>query len=94
MPRCCDATSDDFAPCYASVLVVGSATDALRAAVERMEESSPISPCVTAWCSKCLRVATITSTRARFLAPSAHLAHSLVVHEMVERTLSKSQGPQ
>jgi hypothetical protein len=86
MPRCCDATSeDDFAPCYASVLVAGK--DGLRAAIENLEQSAPICPCVTAWCPSCRRVAALTSTRGGFLTPSAHFAHALVLQANLERTL-------
>jgi hypothetical protein len=87
MPRCCDPAADDFAPCYASVLVAGK--DGLRAAVENLEQCAPICPCVTAWCPACRRVAALTYTRGSFLTSSAHLAHALVVHANVERTLAE-----
>ena len=89
MPRCCDPAVDDFAPCYASVLVVGKG--GLLAAVEHLEQCAPICPCVTAWCPACRRVAALTSTRGSFPTPSAHLAHALVVHANIERTLSEHQ---
>jgi hypothetical protein len=90
--RCCDPTFEDFKPCYASVLVTGR--EGLLAAVERLEQCSPICPCVTAWCPSCRRVAALTSTRGRFPTPSAHLAHALVVHANVERTLRELAGPE
>jgi len=85
MPRCCDATPEDFAPCYASVLVAGP--EGLAAAVGRLEQDAPICPCVTAWCPTCRRVAALTSTRGNFPTSSAHLAHALVLHANLERTL-------
>jgi|GEM_PF-1749190 len=86
MPRCCDSTPDDFAPCYASVLVAGDASD-LKRVVDDMEWEARISPCVTGWCSKCKRVSTLVTTRHLFPCPSAHLAHALILRARVEHSI-------
>jgi hypothetical protein len=88
MPRCCDPAPEEFAPCYASVLVAGGSGCQLRDAVEDMENASAISPCATAWCPTCRRISTITSTRGRFPTASAHLAHVLVARSAMERTMA------
>ena len=93
MPRCCDPSPDDFAPCYASVLVAGGSDCQLRDAVEAMESSSAICPCATAWCPRCRRVSAITSTRGRFPTASAHLAHVLVARSAMEKTMAAAANP-
>lgn len=84
MPRCCEGSSADFEPCYASVLVAGPD---LKSAVLDLEESQPICPCVTVWCGACQRVSLTVKDRRLFSTPSAHLAHALAFHRQVEETL-------
>jgi hypothetical protein len=85
MPRCCDKASDEFEPCYASVLVAGAG---LQQAVEDAEELAPICPCVTVWCAKCRRCSFAVGDRRMFPCASAQLAHALVVRGLVEDTLA------
>lgn len=84
MHRCCDPTAYELRPCYASVLVAGHD---LGGALEKLEEESIISPCVTSWCSACRRVSLLVQDAGLFPTPSAHLAHSLAVHRMAEEFL-------
>ena len=76
MPRCCQGLPDEFAPCYASVLVAGPD---LQAAVERVE-AQPLAPCVTTWCTRCCRVSLLTGDAGLFPTPAAHHAHMLALH--------------
>lgn len=86
MLRCCHpAGAGEFAPCYASVLVAGQG---LETAVSDLEQEAVVCPCVTAWCKSCKRSALCVEDRSLFPCPSAHLAHSIAVHRMVEGTLS------
>ena len=88
MPRCCDGIANEFESCYASVLVAGID---LRGAVEAAEESEPICPCVTVWCSRCKRASFTVVDRALFACPSAHLAHSLALRALVEQTIAHAE---
>ena len=77
-PRCCHSLPDGFAPCYASVLMAGSADpESLRLAVEHME--TKLVPCVTTWCDKCKRCSALPPAND-LPHPSEHYAHMLAVH--------------
>ena len=79
MPRCCAGLEDEFAPCYASTLVVGSASpDALSAAVSAME--SKLTPCISTWCSMCNTCAVTLSGWDGVQPPSEYYAHLLATH--------------
>jgi hypothetical protein len=86
MLRCCHpGSSTDFRPSYASALVAPD-EPSLKRAVEKMEASSPICPCVTAWCKRCKKVSTIVTDLRRFQEPSAFYAHALVSRQAFEET--------
>lgn len=87
MPRCCDSSPSDFAPCYASVLVAGEPSR-LPTVVEDMESDSRICPCVTGWCRDCKRVSTLTVGTYFFPCRSAYFAHALVLHAKLEESLA------
>ena len=88
MPRCCQPL--DLTPCYASVLVAGSA--GLEPAL-RVIEDGRLCPCVTAWCPRCRRVALVTAgAGASFPSPSAYAAHLLALHARVEATLLSQES--
>ena len=89
MPRCCEGVPGEFEPCYASVLVAGLG---LKSAVEDLEESQLICPCVTAWCGVCKRVSLTVNDRGLFPCPSAQLAHALAFKAHVEETLLLADG--
>ena len=77
MPRCCIQFLDEFAPCYASTLVVGSADrDALSSAVSAMEEK--LTPCVSAWCPTCGVCSVTLAGWTGDFPLSEHYAHLLV----------------
>jgi hypothetical protein len=86
MPRCCDPDSGDFTPCYASVLVAGLD---MKSEAERIEQDSPICPCVTAWCDTCKRSSLIVQDRHLFPCASAHMAHALALYKQIEETFEK-----
>jgi len=91
MPRCCQPDPSEFEPSYASVLVSGTASPALlRDLVEDLEQTSPICPCVTGWCSACRRVSLLVSSRGAFPCPSAHVAHCLALRARLESCLNPS----
>ena len=76
MPRCCETVPGEFAPSYASVALLG--TDSLEARVAEAE-AKPVTPCITAWCTRCTRASLITTDLALFQTPSAHHAHRLAL---------------
>jgi hypothetical protein len=85
-PRCCrarpegDRIQDEFAPCYASVLVYGEqAFDRLKEDVERLERGSTITSCFTGWCSRCKGNYLLTPDLQRFPSSSAHHTHKLAL---------------
>ena len=86
MPRCCAQFLDEFAPCYASTLVVGSADrDALSAAVSTMEEK--LTPCVSTWCHACGVCSVTLVGWTGDLPLSEHYAHLLVARRsMMQQT--------
>jgi hypothetical protein len=80
MPRCCVAHKDEFAPCYASVLVAGANLKEAVAAVE----GATICPCVTTWCPDCFRVSLLTADMGLFPCPSAYYAHMIRLHARMQ----------
>jgi hypothetical protein len=78
MPRCCpdQAIPNEFAPCYASVLMHG---DDLRTAVEDVECRQGLASCFTARCASCRRNYLLTPDLALFPTPSAHHTHKLAL---------------
>ncbi len=81
-PRCCSAVSspDEFAECYASVLVYGpSASNALKEAVEALEQTQSLVSCFTAWCPRCRGNYFLTTDVDSFPVPSAHHTHKLAL---------------
>lgn len=74
--RCCAPIPDEFAPCYASVLLFGPSPAALRQAVDTVE-SAPLRSSHTAWCNACGAPYLITTALPLFPRPSAHHAHVL-----------------
>lgn len=77
MPRCCQEVDNEFAPCYASVLVAGSE---LETRVKKIEEST-LCHCVTTWCSTCSQMGMLITDMHRFKCPSAYYAHMLVLYD-------------
>lgn len=70
--------SDEFAACYASVLVYGAdAPSELCKAVAALEEGGGIVSCFTAWCSDCRKNYFLTPELGRFPTSSAHHTHKL-----------------
>ena len=80
MPRCCQAIPNEFAPCYASVLVGD-----VQAKVAALEEG-PLRPCITAWCERCGKAYLLTSALHFFKSPSAHHAHMLALADKLAQT--------
>lgn len=76
--RCCRPITDEFQPCYASVLVHGTDPDALRHAVENVQKQR-IASCFTAWCPECVDVYFLTADLDAFACPSAHHTHKLIL---------------
>ena len=72
--RCCVKIPREFAPCYASVLLLGDNPDALRTAVSEIE-AGPIRSSLTAWCSDCNRAYLLTQSLHLFPSPAAHHTH-------------------
>jgi len=73
----CEITSpDQFSPCYASVVVVGSSDPrALEQKVTKLEEK--IWSNTTAWCHKCRHPCMITRNLGMFKTISAHHVHQI-----------------
>lgn len=88
MLRCCQPHPDDFAPCYASVLL--APPDSLRGEVERVERAG-LCHCVTAWCDRCARSALIVQAAPDFPSRSAHHAHLLALWHRLQPV--ETQGP-
>ena len=76
MPRCCETIAGEFAPSYASVALLGTAS--LEARVAEVE-ARPVAPCFTAWCPRCHRAYLLTTDLPLFRTPSEHHAHRLAL---------------
>ena len=74
MARCCVPVADEFAPCYASVLVAPD----LKGAVSEIE-NGPLLSSITAWCSVCKAPYLLTGALPLFPTPSAHHAHVIAM---------------
>lgn len=74
MLRCCSA--HPIQPTYASVCLLGSSS--LEAELERVEDK--LTPCFTAWCSRCRQVSALCTDVQKFPSPSAYYAHLLALH--------------
>ena len=74
MPCHCSAIPGEFLPCSASVLVAEDLPSAVREL-----ENGKLTPCITAWCSKCQKPYLLTSSIRLFPSPSAHHAHMLTL---------------
>jgi hypothetical protein len=85
MPRCCTPIANEFAPCYASVVVAPNIKEAVGAL-----EQAPLQASVTAWCSTCKAPYLLTGALDMFPCPSAHHAHLIVLSRKL--TMSDSQA--
>ena len=78
MPRCCTPVAEEFAPCYASVVVAPD----LQQAVDKLE-GGPLQSSITAWCTKCQAPYLLTGALGMFPSPSAHHAHMVALSRRI-----------
>jgi len=84
MPRCCAQVPDEFAACYASVLLLGSSDPAaLERAVQSME--AKVTPCVSTWCPRCCRCSVILPSLPTVGTVSAYYSHLLAMRERMRK---------
>lgn len=73
--RCQDCKSDEFKPCYASVLVLDK-DEIMEDRIRKIEEK--IWPMFTAWCSQCRKPCMITKQMHLYPCNSAFYVHQIV----------------